>query len=52
MSGDITHLSQKLGQDNRLSNFGVSAIKKGRGAAPKRHPIGLKNFLGEVFLVM
>ena len=39
----------KIGQNNRLSNFGVSAIKKGVGAAPKRHPIELKIFWGSFF---
>ena len=43
------HIYLKIGQNNRLSNFGLSAIKNGVGAAPKRHPIGLK-FLGGSFL--
>ena len=46
MNGDLTYLSQKLAKNNRFVNFGVSAIKKGGGAAPKRHPIGLKFFGG------
>ena len=50
MNGDITYIS-KTGQINGLSNFEVSAIKKGGGAAPRRYPIGLK-FFWEVFLVM
>ena len=34
MNGDITLFISKIGQNNQLSNFGVSAIVKGGGAAP------------------
>jgi len=44
MSGDTTYLSQKIGKNSRLWNFGVSATKKGWGAAPKRRPIDLRIF--------
>ena len=45
MNGDITeHIYLKIGQNNQLSNFGVSAIKKKGGATPKSHQIGLKIF--------
>ena len=50
MNGDVTYIL-KTGQNKGLLNFEVSAIKKGGGAAPRRHPIGLK-FFWEVFLVM
>ena len=45
------HIISKIGQNNQLSTFGVSAIEKGGGAAPKCHSIGLK-FLWGSFLVM
>ena len=41
--------NSKIGKNNRFSKFGVSAIKKRNGAAPKRHPIGLKFFGGRFF---
>ena len=50
MNGDITYIFiSTIGQNNRLSNLGVSAIKKGGGAASKRHLIGLKFFRGSSF---
>ena len=51
MNGDITCLSQKLVRITDYLILGVRAIKKRGGAAPKRHPIGLK-FFGGRFLVM
>ena len=44
-----SHIYRKIGQNNRLSSFGVSAIKKGGGAAPQRNSIGLKLFW-EIFV--
>ena len=43
-----SHIYLKNWPKQPIIKFGVSAIKKGGGAAPKHHPIGLK-FLGESF---
>ena len=49
MNSDITYLSQKLVKITDYQIFGVSTVKKGGGAAPKRHPIGLKFFWESFF---